>query len=61
MAVVLGALTVILPFMPASTVNEEEDLRVQRAQEREEQEQRDERPPRRRWLTVVQVLAVIAR
>ena len=36
----------------------EEDLRVQRAQEREQQERR-ERPPRRRWLTVVQVLAVI--
>lgn len=49
----------ILPFMPTSTANEEEDLRVQRAQEREQQEQRDERPHRRRWLTVVQVLAVI--
>jgi len=59
MAVDLVALTVIPPFMPASAVNEEEDLRVQRAQEREQQERRDERPPRRRWLTVVQVLAVI--
>ena len=59
MAVDLGALTVILRLMPASAVNGEEDLRVQRAQEREQQERRDERPPRRRWLTVVQVLAVI--